>query len=564
MRFALILALLVSAAATADLYGEELLLRPLSDGKVMALFTFEIEGVLPGFQHQHSYTNKTQIEHFQLYPRDMGQIMTRYRLEELQLDFTQGRWDYDRWGQPPVNAAASGVFLSALLQNTTSVDQDWIGLTNTLSGKFCASLNFLDKTKTTTSAIVFPVSSPSHVVRRFGRLPREIACTENLTPWIKLLPCTSKAGLASLLNAYKIYGANYNSMTIQVSSKCEGLCHQRDTILKLQLLVVMDIVRNSKGKVSADLPVWSLSSLFDRNMTQKCSAASISRLLVEKMGAGDIVSPAADAVIGTKSNRYLTWSVYDLLKRKVADISWTRTSQPKADAWTSSTISVERHLTGYGEERGGIVVRFVNRSPRTITVLYYDSLPWFVKAYMHTLKFSVDSHPRPDILKQFVFQPAIDRQRPLVLELEAELPPKAVTEMRFDFDKVLLRYTEYPPDANRGFDIGSATVLVKSGLDKDLHRTMWTMSVQQRAKLTAFNLVDDSTEEALRIESRNVLLSLPAPDFSMPYNVITLSSTVIALFFGSVFNLLVRSYQPVTPDEAAGMLGKLKKKFVAR
>lgn len=27
---------------------------------------------------------------------------------------------------------------------------------------------------------------------RYGTLPREIVCTENLTPWKKLLPCDSK------------------------------------------------------------------------------------------------------------------------------------------------------------------------------------------------------------------------------------------------------------------------------------------------------------------------------------------------------------------------------------
>ncbi len=32
-----------------------------------------------------------------------------------------------------------------------------------------------------------------------GSLPREAVCTENLTPWLKLLPCTGKAGLAAVL-----------------------------------------------------------------------------------------------------------------------------------------------------------------------------------------------------------------------------------------------------------------------------------------------------------------------------------------------------------------------------
>ena len=35
-------------------------------------------------------------------------------------------------------------------------------------------------------------------------------------------------------------------------------------------------------------------------------------------------------------------------------------------------------------------------------------------------------------------------------------------------------------------------------------------------------------------------MEVPAPDFSMPFNVITLTSTLLAFFFGSMLNVLVR------------------------
>jgi hypothetical protein len=54
--------------------------------------------------------------------------------------------------------------------------------------------------------------------------------------------------------------------------------------------------------------------------------------------------------------------------------------------------------------------------------------------------------------------------------------------------------------------------------------------------------------EPQRIYTDTLLVSLPTPDFSMPYNVITLTCTVIALFFGSIFNLLIRNFQVVVPD----------------
>ena len=38
----------------------------------------------------------------------------------------------------------------------------------------------------------------------------------------------------------------------------------------------------------------------------------------------------------------------------------------------------------------------------------------------------------------------------------------------------------------------------------------------------------------------------------MPYNVIILSSTVIALAFGSIFNLLVRRFVALSPGDVVG------------
>jgi phosphatidylinositol glycan class T len=125
----------------------------------------------------------------------------------------------------------------------------------------------------------------------------------------------------------------------------------------------------------------------------------------------------------------------------------------------------------------------------------------------------------------------------------------STVELNYDFEKAILRYTEYPPDANRGFDVAPAVIRVLS------HNTAATDALE---------------DEYLRTTS--LLLPLPTPDFSMPYNVIILTSTVIALGFGSIFNMLVRKFVlleevPASPLKAkivllkakiAGLLGKNK------
>jgi len=48
-----------------------------------------------------------------------------------------------------------------------------------------------------------------------------------------------------------------------------------------------------------------------------------------------------------------------------------------------------------------------------------------------------------------------------------------------------------------------------------------------------------------RVYSESALVSLPTPDFSMPYNVITMTCTAIATFFGSMLRLLTRDHSPL-------------------
>ena len=71
--------------------------------------------------------------------------------------------------------------------------------------------------------------------------------------------------------------------------------------------------------------------------------------------------------------------------------------------------------------------------------------------------------------------------------------------------------------------------------------------------------------QPFRLHTIPLLVPMPTPDFSMPYNVITLTCTIIALFFGSIFNNTIRSFHPVTRDpEVERGPGGFIRRFLAR
>lgn len=126
------------------------------------------------------------------------------------------------------------------------------------------------------------------------------------------------------------------------------------------------------------------------------------------------------------------------------------------------------------------------------------------------------------------YSPAVDRKRPTHLEFTMEIPAHTTFSFAYQFDKTLLQFAEYPPDANHGFEIESAVVTVLS-------------------------------PKPYQLRTSTLLLLLSTPDFSMPYNVIIISSTIIGLIFGVMFNLLVK--RVVTLEEADKILAERSIKY---
>jgi phosphatidylinositol glycan class T len=115
------------------------------------------------------------------------------------------------------------------------------------------------------------------------------------------------------------------------------------------------------------------------------------------------------------------------------------------------------------------------------------------------------------------YTPSRPHATPALLLATLELPPHETLHLSLRVRKAFLRYTEHPPDAQRGWDLPPAVFVPF-----------------------------DAPHE--RIYTPALLVDLATPDFSMPYNVIIMSSTLIALIFGSLFNMLIRRFSVIKVD----------------
>ena len=141
-------------------------------------------------------------------------------------------------------------------------DGRWLTLTNALSGLFCASLNFIDSTRTTRPIMSFQPalghanSTLSNLHLLHGTLPREVVCTENLTPFLKLLPCKGKAGISSLLDGHKLFDASWQSMSIDVNPICAAGSDQCQLQITQTIDMVLDIQRSKRPRGMLTWGLW--------------------------------------------------------------------------------------------------------------------------------------------------------------------------------------------------------------------------------------------------------------------------------------------------------------------
>ncbi|PWN87920.1 Gpi16 subunit, GPI transamidase component [Acaromyces ingoldii] len=589
------LAQTAAASASEEGFRESLRIAPLADGRVHMLFSFELTSAGAEIDEQQPNTASSQQPPlYSTVPRPLVHLAQASDADEVHLAINAGRWDYARWGWPTTEpAVGTGAEVWASLRanatrTTATADNGdggsarvepalmarWRTLTANLAGLFCASLDALDERLTVTPwTRSFPSSSSSSPSNHSSKtlhatLSSEAVCTENLSPLLKLLPCKQRAGLASLLEPHHFFAADFHGMALHVVRRGED--GRWAVEINVQAVFSPVMLPGLRGKRD-----WSLSGLLGRRMEQACPLADESAITVvapaevakrkkeEDEEEGDynfLISPILVLPQLAQEERDAYEDEAARFKRferafirRVVDeghaVYDTRTAVgfdvrmywPTEGEFVfphsypnSPAFSADRSFLGAGQERGRIEVTLRNTDAvRARSVVYYDVLPWFIRPLLHSLQASVEVADDDDeegdivrfaddltapIVEALRYSASTPRGAPLHLEATVRVPPQSTVRLRYDYDKAFLRYAEHPPDAHRGFDIAPA-VFLPAGSSK-----------------------------MPRLYTNPSLVEVAVPDFSMPYNVIIFTSTLIALCAGSVLNNLVRKYADVVVE----------------
>lgn len=293
---------------------------------------------------------------------------------------------------------------------------------------------------------------------------------------------------------------------------------------------------------------WSLRNLLESDLDIGCPVSDSSLIYVRQSMKGKMVFwPAPSYSIASDAGEI---AVYDLRDGK----TWPKTrelggkspNKLEYDVELKPVITAQRYVSGVGQQNGGIRCSIENNSPDTpVTVSYLEMIPWFLRLYFHTIRLT--SNGKDVTVKNRNFVPGRDRTVPHQIELIFTVEPSSSVEFAVDFDYTLLKWLEYPPDANHGFEVPAAVINARLHSCSDF---------QFPKNFTYFR--SDGDHCFLRLYTEPLLVNLPTPDFSMPYNVICMTCTVLALAFGPIHAITTKHFTLLDPTTNPALVGKMK------
>ncbi|CDZ97242.1 GPI transamidase complex, GPI16/PIG-T component, involved in glycosylphosphatidylinositol anchor biosynthesis [Phaffia rhodozyma] len=507
-------------SSSEETFSETLTIRPLSDGKVNARFEFV------------TLINQTSSNgHSTLAPAFILSLLKKHEAQAFELVLTAGVWDHSRWGYPLSEAGGTGAELWAWMGVSAKSDSRHEALTQSLSGLFCASLGQSLTNGFTTRPHIPHLTSESGSIPYHTTSPPSGLCTENLTPFVKLLPSKGHSGISGLLKSHRVLAGNWHSMSVKASlmGGLSDVARFGPSIehieIRMGFEIVWDLIGRNRGNELRDL---SFQKIFHASLPSSFPPVSSSELILHLPSGVDdkdyTILPHGFQRVAEHGVDSVRWDLksadgtFDIEFRynDASEFVFPSTYKPPP-------LSIERSVLGATQIEGAFRITIANNLDEQKEVFLLEEWPWWVGGWLGERTITLDGVPKQDILRSISYTPSIPHDQPTTLVSHLILPPQTTIEINSPFIKQFLQYNEHLPDASRGFEL-CAAILFPS----------------KPPRLPSLLPSWESPPSPTRIYTGNVLIDLATPDFSMPYNVIIMSCTLLALLFGSVFNILTR------------------------
>ncbi|KAL7070735.1 hypothetical protein ACQ4LE_010085 [Meloidogyne hapla] len=477
-------------------FAEDLFVGSLDNGDLITIFNFTL------LAQQNNEVNSTCIPWLFLH------LFEKFSLENFKLTIAQGFWRTNLWGYQHLNTEVpSGTELSIKFSDKTeNTQQKWHDFIHLINGLFCTSiLGLLPQ---------FSVQPKFNDGWWYGSLGGESVCTENLQSWKKLLPC-KKSGLVALLKPTSLLSARFHSISLEMNRQSEN--GHLDTF---QLNLISKTVYNYQFFLKQSRE-FTLQSLFNSKLFFRCSVSTQSQLLIKKTKYFDVNLPSFAINQESKNSNLMIINLNNGSSLNLNKFLFFAKDLNMQDYKHPPTILLHSFLKSVSQVGGRICIQINNPFPYYFNARFMQMLPWQIRVFLHTLTFVCSNKSKELMPFTGEYTLARDGTRPLLIELDILLPANSKCKIEFEFEAAFLKISEFPPDANSGIHVPGAVLLI---------------SQDDSPNLCIFSTFPNKTSNQ-KIFGEPLLILLPVPDFSMPFNVICFVCSTIAIFYGNIFAL---------------------------
>jgi len=457
-------------------------------------------------------------------PLALSQLASELGLAELRLTQTHGAIERPR--------APRGAELVAHFFDGGDAAR-WGTLHRSLSAHTCAALSTMGGLQTPVGRprLAFPPSTtasaaadwgalaPPDALRVaggawYGVLPREPLCSANIEPFAELLPCGAEAGLGRMLTR-RILHTRAHSLSL-------SLVRSRSGAMQLNATVTVALDPGDDAfAILGPAPV-------------PCVLADSSVL---QLGEGGAVP------LGT---------VQDPVWEGAAQAWKLAASKPRVRVADEDAggVRVYSRIHADGYVGGTLSVTVVSAHETPLVASLWQVLPWPMRPAYRTLKVS-----NATLLQRTLSPPNRERYTAgSSIELLLLLQRRQAATVSVEFGRAYLEMEAFPADAARGIDVPAASV------------TYWPdahAAAIGSAEAFGAAVKNQTLGQPVRVYGSGMVLPSVWVDFSMPFNVVCISSTFLTLMFGSVLSASL--FEQPKPGEQAPKrpLNKLVDKVIA-
>uniref|UniRef100_A0A914XXB5 GPI transamidase component PIG-T n=1 Tax=Panagrolaimus superbus TaxID=310955 RepID=A0A914XXB5_9BILA len=528
MRLYFVLFYLLGIVYAKEKYSEELYISTLPNHDLSSIFRFVTTASVSRPDYNFLYI-----------PLTIRQLLGD-KIEEFQLSMTTGFWRHNIWGVQPQDESPTGISLRVKFVNMSEeeVNKAWSLLVKQVNGIFCSSILEMDPSFTATPN--FHGSTNDLKLYRYGHLSGEPLCTENIKPFIRLLPC-KVTGFSSLIDLKDVFATTFHTLSVGAKRVLKNGIY--DWRVELFAHFVKSHVQMVEKNILYPLRISLNSDL-------QCKIAE-RQVIIHNLPT------AYSANLPDKSTE--TPAVLDITNMNPDE---KKTFMVRLNRTVSQSVS-KQHTPMFSfhiahekpDARGGILsTKIVNNLDNEYSANYYHIIPWQLHIELSSLDFTcvtTGQKSKGKIMEKSL-EPSLIRGRPTAISLHLRLPPYSKCTLKLSFTNHLMTALSYPPDSNYGIFVPGPVLSIQ--LEEDIYRQFSNVYGSFKSNEEESKSVTNS-KRAIQLYGEPLLVLLPVPDFSMPFNVICIVTTATGFLFGSTFNLAVKLFIPVITTNAKTATG---------